>query len=191
VNIAVNYYALSLEAAMPDTPSRREFSLTLASFVGFAAIAPRPWRTSTRGSSPDVTKTSEAIHQEVTLNASTARVYAALTNGGEFTMLMAFSSMKNAAPAQIGSDVGSTFSLFNGHIIGRQLELVPGRRIVQAWRVVDWPAGAYSIAKFELVDRAGKTNLIFDHTGFPSGLGEHLAQGWRTNYWEPLEKYLK
>jgi activator of HSP90 ATPase len=176
---------------MPHAPSRRDFSLTLASFVGFAAIGRRPWRISTSASSPEVTKTSEAIHQEIAVNASTARVYAALTNGGEFTKLMAFSSMKNAAPAQIAPDLGSTFSLFNGHIIGRQLELVPHRRIVQAWRVVDWPAGAYSIAKFELLDRAGKTDLIFDHTGFPNGLGEHLAQGWRTNYWEPLEKYLR
>jgi activator of HSP90 ATPase len=103
---------------------------------------------------------------------------------------MAFSSMKNAPPAQIASEVGGTFSLFDGHIIGRHLELVPGQRIVQAWRVVDWPTGVYSVAKFEIADRAGKSVLVFDHTGFPNGLGEHLAQGWRSNYWEPLKKYL-
>jgi len=34
------------------------------------------------------------------------------------------------------------------------------------------------------------TKIIFDHTGFPQGKGEHLADGWKANYWEPLEKYL-
>ena len=165
--------------------SRREFSLTLPSVLGFA-----PWAISPTVRSKDVTKTSEAIHQEVTLNAGPPRVYGALTEAAEFTKLMGFSSMKGAPPAQIVAEVGSPFALFADHIVGRQLELVPGKRIVQAWRVVDWPAGAYSIAKFELAERSGKTLLVFDHTGFPNGQGEHLAQGWRTNYWEPLRKYL-
>ena len=170
---------------MFDRFSRREFSLTLASAIG--AI---PWFRSRSLRTKDVTKTSEAIHQEITLSASAARVYAALTDAPQFTKLMAFGSMKTAPPAEIARDVGGTFSLFAGHIIGRQLELVPNQRIVQAWRVVDWPAGVYSVARFEISDRAGKSVLVFDHTGFPNGLGEHLAQGWRTNYWEPLRKYL-
>ena len=170
---------------MFDRLSRREFSVTLASAIGGTT-----WFFSPSVRTKDVTRRSEAIHQEVTLNASAARVYAALTDAAQFTRLMAFSSMKSAPPAQIASDAGGTFSLFGGHIIGRQLELVPGQRIVQAWRVVDWPAGVYSIAKFEIADRGGKSVLVFDHTGFPNGLGEHLAQGWRTNYWEPLKKYL-
>lgn len=170
---------------MFDRFSRREFSLTLASAVGGTS-----WFVSRSIRAKDVTKTSEAIHQEVTFNASAARVSAALTDSAQFTRLMAHSSMKNAPPAQIASEVGGTFSLFGGHIVGRHLELVPGQRIVQAWRVVDWPVGVYSIARFEMADRVGKSILIFDHTGFPNGLGEHLAQGWRTNYWEPLKKFL-
>jgi activator of HSP90 ATPase len=170
---------------MFDRLSRREFSLTLASAVGAA-----PWFLSGSVRTKDVTKTSEAIHQEIMLNASAALVYAALTDAAQFTKLMAFSSVKNAPPAQIAPEVGGTFSLFAGHIIGRHLELVPSQRIVQAWRVLDWSVGVYSIARFEIADRAGKSVLVFDHTGFPNGLGEHLAQGWRTNYWEPLRKYL-
>jgi len=34
------------------------------------------------------------------------------------------------------------------------------------------------------------TKLIFDHTGFPAGAGEHLAVGWKSNYWDPMEKLL-
>ena len=49
--------------------------------------------------------------------------------------------MFTASSAKIDPVVGGTFSLFDGHIIGRILELVPDQRIVEAWRVVDWPAG--------------------------------------------------
>jgi hypothetical protein len=61
---------------------------------------------------------------------------------------------------------------------------------VQAWRVVDWNPGVYSIAKFELTEQGPGTRIVFDHTGFPEGLAQHLASGWTSNYWEPLAKYL-
>ena len=97
-------------------------------------------------------------------------------------------SMKNE-PTQISPDVGGTFSLFAGHIVGRHIELVPNRRVVQAWRVVVWDPGKYSIAKFELTEQGSGTKLVFDHTGFPEGQAEHLASGWKEHYWDLMEKY--
>jgi Activator of Hsp90 ATPase homolog 1-like protein len=78
---------------------------------------------------------------------------------------------------------------------GENLELVSNQRIVQAWRVVTWPEGIYSIARFELVaqtsaGQSSATRIIFDHTGFPAELAEHLESGWRENYWDALRKYL-
>jgi len=55
---------------------------------------------------------------------------------------------------------------------------IPNQRIIQAWRVVTWPEGVYSIAKFELKPHGSGTRLVFDHTGFPEGLHDHLAEGW-------------
>jgi activator of HSP90 ATPase len=93
-------------------------------------------------------------------------------------------------PTQISPELGGTFTLFGGHIIGRHLELVPGTRIVQAWRVADWDPGIFSVVKFQLADQASGSKLIFDHVGFPQGLGQHLAEGWTGNYWQPLAKFL-
>src|ERR1044072_1311264 len=56
-----------------------------------------------------------------------------------------------------------------GHIVGRHIELVANERIVQAWRVIDWNPGVYSIVKFELAEHGSGTKLVFDHTGFPEG----------------------
>jgi activator of HSP90 ATPase len=91
---------------------------------------------------------------------------------------------------EISREVGGAFILFGGHIVGRHIEIVPNERIVQAWRVVDWDPGVYSIVKFELMEQGSGTKLVFDHTGFPEGKGQHLADGWKANYWQPLEKYL-
>jgi activator of HSP90 ATPase len=94
------------------------------------------------------------------------------------------------ARTEISRDVGGAFTIYGGHILGRHVELVPGERIVQAWRVSDWNPGAYSLAKFELLRQGSETKLVFDHTGFPKGDAEHLAAGWKANYWEPLAKFL-
>jgi activator of HSP90 ATPase len=126
---------------------------------------------------------SITIHQVVDFTASPQRLYEALLDAKQFT---AFSGR----PAEINREVGGAFYVFGGHIIGRNLELVPNQRIVQAWRVVTWPEGIYSIARFELKAQGSGTRLIFDHTGFPEDLKDHLAEGWESNYWSLLKKYL-
>jgi activator of HSP90 ATPase len=93
-------------------------------------------------------------------------------------------------PARISRRVGGTFIAWGSHISGINLVLKPGEKIVQAWRAASWGPGQYSIARFELTEQGSDTKLVFDHTGFPPGQGAHLAEGWKTNYWEPLEKYL-
>jgi activator of HSP90 ATPase len=140
--------------------------------------------TNSEQSSTSAMPRSITIHQEVDFKASPQRVYEALLDTKQFN---AFSAM----PAEINREVGGAFSLFGGHIIGRNLELIPNKRIVQAWRVVDWPEGVYSIAKFELKPQGNGTHLVFDHTGFPEDLRDHLAEGWQDHYWARLKKYLE
>ena len=132
------------------------------------------------------------IHQEVTFSISPQRLYQTLLSSKQFSdcTKKSFGNF-TARSANIDSTVGGTFSLFDGHIIGRILELVPNQRIVEAWRVVDWPAGVYSIAKFEFRPQSSGTRLIFDHVGFPEGLKEHLSIGWTQHYWEALTKYFQ
>jgi activator of HSP90 ATPase len=143
-----------------------------------------------------LSRSQESIHQETVFKASRKRVYDALTDTRQFDKIIQLCPEMRAGqsfgtvPTAISREAGSTFSIFGGHIVGRQIELIPNDRIVQAWRVVNWEPGAYSIAKFELVEQGAGTKLVFDHTGFPKGQAEHLAEGWKSHYWEPLEKFL-
>lgn len=132
------------------------------------------------------------IHQETSFEASPAQLYQVLMSSKGFSdcKKKSFPSF-SAASATIDPVVGGGFSLFDGHIVGRILELVPNERIVEAWRVVDWPAGIYSVARFEFRAHGTGTAVVFDHTGFPKGLKEHLASGWTEHYWDALAKYFE
>lgn len=173
--------------------ARRQAMLGLAAACGGLALGSvKAWAETEAG----ISHSEESIHQEIILKASRVRVYGALTDAAQFDRVaqrsaaMQSSMASGKAPTQIDRAAGGAFLLFDGHIMGRNIELVPNERIVQAWRVVNWDPGVYSIAKFELVEEGSQTKIIFDHTGFPKGQAEHLAVGWRGNYWEPLAKYL-
>jgi activator of HSP90 ATPase len=143
-----------------------------------------------------LTHTSEAIHQEIRFDASRRRVYDALTVGKQFDAVTRLSdgaqllAAPGAKPTAISDVLGGAFVLFGGYITGRQLELLPDERLVQAWRAASWKPGEYSIVSFVLADEGGKTKVVFDHRGFPEGAGSHLASGWHAHYWGPLTQYL-
>jgi len=122
-------------------------------------------------------------HQEIDVKGSPQRVYEALLDSKQFTAF-------TGAPAEIHREAGGAFSCFEGQIVGRNVDLLPGRRIVQAWRSNGWPEGSYSIVKFELNQQGSGTRLVMDHRGFPDGKREQLEAGWKQHYWEPLAKYL-
>jgi activator of HSP90 ATPase len=142
-----------------------------------------------------ISHTADSIHQEPVFTVSSKRIYEALTDAKQFTRVIQLSGALQAMhlpdkPAEISSEAGGTFALYGGYITGRHVELVPNARIVQAWRAGGWPAGIYSIARFELVEQGSGSKIVFDHTGFPKGEAESLASGWRAHYWEPLAKVL-
>jgi len=159
--------------------TRRDFSLGVASLVPALTAA-----TSRGGWDPGISKKAEAIHQVVTFQAPPKRIYEVLIDAEQF------SKMTGGMGTELGREVGGAFSLFGGKIKGRQMDLVPGQLVVQAWRSESWPPHWYSIARFDLTEQGSGTKLVFDHTGFPIGAAEHLAAGWKDHYWVPLEKFL-
>ena len=105
--------------------------------------------------------------------------------------LLADGDGTGVSPAEIDPKPGGAFSLFGGMVVGRNIELVPNQRIVQAWRVVaDFPDGVYTMVKFELIPRDSQTSVILDQTGFAEGDFDHLSLGWHSHYWEPLKIFL-
>jgi uncharacterized protein YndB with AHSA1/START domain len=173
--------------------TRRQVVLSAVGIIAGFAASPL---TVLAADESGLSRGAESIHQEVVFQAKRKRVYEALIDAKQFDKVMRLSAaMRSMAtgtkPAEIDRNAGGAFSIFGGYISGRQIELVPEERIVQAWRPQNWKPGEYSIVKFELVEEGGGTKVILDHRGFPDGTGEHLAAGWKANYWEPLQEYLR
>src|SRR5580692_7364586 len=174
-------------------PTRRQMIAGITVALGsLGLVSPKAFAQA----SQEILHTEEAIHQEPVFKASRKRVYEALTDAKQFQKVVLLSAAvqsgmaKGNIPAEIAAVAGGAFKLFNGFIVGRNLELVPNERIVQAWRVAYWPAGAWSLTKFVLVEQGSDTKVVFDHTGFPKGDADHLLEGWNGNYWQPLAKFL-
>ena len=172
--------------AMDGTVTRRRLVASAALLFGglvsgtqVLGSSPPPM---TEAPSTGANKARCTLHQDVYLRAGPQRIYETILDSKSFA---AFSGM----PAEIGREVGDAFSMFGQRIVGRNIELVPARRIVQAWRPADWDPGIYSIVRFEFTARGSGSKVVLDHTGFPEGTYDHLNAGWPLRYWDPLRKY--
>ncbi|MFZ0640025.1 MAG: SRPBCC family protein [Candidatus Acidiferrales bacterium] len=180
-------------APSANTPTRRQIIFGAAAAFGGLVLGSANARAD---SADEISHTAESIHMEPVFKAGPSRVYQALTVTAQFDKVSKLSAAMQSGmapatkPTIISPVAGGAFSLFGGYVTGRNIELVPNKRIVQAWRPMTWTPGTYSIAKFELTEQDSGTKIIFDHTGFPQGTGEHLAEGWHENYWNPLVLFL-
>ena len=124
------------------------------------------------------------IEQIEHFSASPEVVYHALMDG---KLHAAFTG----AVAKIAGRVGGAFSAWGGYIKGHVLELVPGEKIVQAWRTTDFPR-EYPDSNLEirLTPESGGTRLRLLHSNVPEKSVESYHSGWHDNYWQPLRAWL-
>ena len=122
------------------------------------------------------------IHHEVTINAPPDRIYELLTNGAKFGDV-------TGKPGKGGGAPGAFFSLFDGWLQGRQVDLVANERVAQAWRFMDWEPGIYSAVRFELKPEGTGTRIILDQDGVPEAFHEHVKTNWDGFYFAPFKKH--
>eukprot|EP00741_Cyanophora_paradoxa_P009367 tig00000144_g9073.t1 len=130
------------------------------------------------------------IKMKVTFQCPAAELYECLVDEAR---VAAYTQSK----ATISREVGSSFSMFGGSITGRQVELVPGKRIVQDWRFSDWAEGVLSKVTMDLEQDKEDGNacvLQLVQEGVPEtdagghgGVVERTQQGWRMHFFEKIK----
>ena len=123
------------------------------------------------------------IKQCVTIDSPPESIYAALLTATQFSEF-------TGAPAEIAQAEGGKFRCFGGQISGHHIELIPNRKIVQAWRVSNWEEGLYSLVSFSLEESGDATIVQLVQRDYPRDARDHLDSGWHKMYWEPLRAYL-
>jgi activator of HSP90 ATPase len=100
----------------------------------------------------------------------------------------AHSAMTGAA-AKATAKVGGQFSAWDGYAYGKNLELVPGKKIVQSWRTTDFADGDKdSKLTVTLKPVAGGTKLTLLHSGIPDDQTGY-REGWVDYYFTPMKAY--
>ncbi len=124
-----------------------------------------------------------SFKQQVTFNASPEELYEQIMDAEKHGKL-------TGGKATMSRKVGGEFSLFDGSAYGRNIELIPGRKVVQTWRMRqdNWPEDVMSEITFDF-QAAGKnkTKLIFTQRNIPTNVADEFKQGWKDYYWEPLK----
>ena len=91
--------------------------------------------------------------------------------------------------AHAGANVGDSFDAWDGYIFGSNLELDPGRRIVQSWRAKDYAeSDDYSRIEVTLEPVEGGTKLRLFHCNVPDNQTKHQS-GWVIHYFEPMKEH--
>ena len=92
--------------------------------------------------------------------------------------------------ATMSDEVGADVSAWDGYITGRNLELVPGERIVQSWRTTEFDDEFEdSIVTIVLQETEDGTLLTLQHSDVPDEHKSYEEGGWQSNYFEPMIVY--
>ena len=118
------------------------------------------------------------------IQATPEEIYSAWLDGNKHGKMI-------GAEATGKAEVGSEFTAWDGYISGRNLELVPNKKIVQAWRTIEFmDDDKDSHLEIHLsADKKGcKLTLI--HTNIPENQPDY-EQCWADNYFDPMKEYFQ
>jgi activator of HSP90 ATPase len=101
-----------------------------------------------------------------------------------FTDPQRVAAFTRAPPRVFEAKVGGHFELFGGNVSGEFVELEQPTKIVQKWRLAQWPQGHYSTLKivFDQNDVDAVTVMRVDWEGVPVGQEEVTKRNWGEYY---------
>ena len=131
-------------------------------------------------------KNTKIIEQEIVIKTTPHEIYEAFMDSK-------IHSKFTEGKAKISREIGGSYSVFEGDLTGKNVELIPDKKIVQTWRSEgeNWPKGYYSTITIILEPVDSGTLIKFTHIDIPEGAYESVKEGWESYYWEPLKELLE
>jgi len=93
--------------------------------------------------------------------------------------------------AEVTDVIGASFQAWDGYIEGINLELEPGKRILQHWRTSEFEdEDEDSLLEVLFKVESGHTRIIIRHSNLPEH-GMQYKQGWVDAYFTPMQVYFQ
>ena len=124
---------------------------------------------------------SEQIKVTAVIPAEAGTIYNAWLNGKEHGAM-------TGGKATASTKIGGKYTAGDGYISGKNLDLIPGKRILQSWRSTefsDTDPDSFLLVKMEPV--GSNTKLILIHFEIPDGQGASYKKGWLDFYLKPMK----
>jgi activator of HSP90 ATPase len=112
--------------------------------------------------------------------AEPEEVYIALTNPATIQLW-------TGEPAEMSTEPGSEFSLWEDSIVGKNLEFEEGKKIVQQWYFGDQEEA--SIVTIKLHPHKNGTSVELRHTNIPDEEYNDIVEGWDETYFRSLQEF--
>lgn len=126
---------------------------------------------------------SESISLKFSLHAAAKDIYDAWLDSERHSIM-------TGEKATISREIGGTFTAWGGYISGKNLLLIPNKKIVQSWRSSEFPDDAAdSILSIQLIEAQGITEVDLEHKDIPPGQGLQYRAGWIDYYANPMQSY--
>ena len=114
------------------------------------------------------------------ISATPQELYLALTN--PLTI-----QLWSGEPAEMSTEPGSEFSLWEGSIVGKNIEFEADKKIVQEWYFGEQQEP--SIVTIKLHDNPKGTSLELNHANIPDHDYEDIVDGWDNIYIASLQDF--
>lgn len=89
--------------------------------------------------------------------------------------------------AEMSAEPGTEFSLWDGSIVGKNLEFEKDKRIVQQWYFGDQAED--SIVTIKLHQQDNGTSVELRHTNIPDADYDDIVEGWTNAYFGSLQDF--
>ena len=134
-----------------------------------------------RGTRPGVKFTT--IKQKEFIKALPVEIYDAFLNERKHSAF-------TGARATCERRVGGKFTAWDGYIMGKNIRLENGRRIVQEWKTSEWPKGVPpSLIEFKFKQKGSGTEVVMVQKNVPVTQAQGYRKGWTEYYWTPLKRF--
>ena len=127
------------------------------------------------------------IKKHYHIKASAEDIFTALTN--PLTI-----EIWSGASAVMDPVAGTEFSLWDGNITGINLEIEPGKKIVQEWYFEDEDGIASddkSLVTIKLHNEGNSTYVELLHINIPDEAFDNIVEGWDKYYFKPLKELVE
>ena len=84
-------------------------------------------------------------------------------------------------------EVGSEFSMMDGDIVGKNLEFVENKKLVQEWYFGENEVP--SIVTIKIHEMAEGSSVELRHSNIPDEAFDEIVEGWNSAYFGSLQDY--